>query len=121
MPYFFLNVVDEHGLNVKDDTPHIMEEDEADGIPEAERDDNLTLTEHKERPTETHEEQIVLGEAHSTPDVTVEEDGGHFNKNKDNHPSFSASEEMHKVPQATLESTLDRDLAVEVEHSPSGW
>lgn len=70
---------------------------------------------------ETREEQKVLDEVHSTPDITVEEDGGHFNKNKDNQPSFSASEEMHKGSQATLEAPLDMGLDVEVERSPPGW
>ncbi len=62
-----------------------------------------------------------MDEVHGGPDINVEEDGGHFNKNKDNQPSFSASEEMQKVPQATLENPLDIGLGVEVEHSPSGW
>lgn len=122
---FFFNifVVDEHKLNVKDDTPHIVEEDKVDSIPETESDDNLTVTDHEERPAETKEEQIVLDEVHSGPHVSEDEDGGHFNKNKnkDNQLSFSASDEMQKVPQATLENPLDVGLGVEVEHPPSGW
>uniref|UniRef100_A0A3Q3VIA0 Transport and Golgi organization protein 1 homolog n=1 Tax=Mola mola TaxID=94237 RepID=A0A3Q3VIA0_MOLML len=90
---------------------------EANGVPEAASSNNLTLT----SPMETREEQKVLDEVHSTPDITVEEDGGHFNKNKDNQPSFSASEEMHKGSQATLEAPLDMGLDVEVERSPPGW
>lgn len=118
-PLYF--AVDEHELNVKDGTPHIVEEDKADSISEAESDDNQTSTDHEERLAETKEEQMVLEEAYSAPDITVEEDGGHFNKNKDNQPSFSASEEMHNGPQATLESPLDMGLGVEVEQLPSGW
>lgn len=101
--------------------PHIVKENKVDSVPEAESDDNLTVTHHKERPADIKEEQIVLDEVHSGPDVSVEEDGGHFNKNKDNQPSFSATEEMQKVPQATLENPLDMGLGVDVEHSPSGW
>lgn len=49
------------------------------------------------------------------PDISVEEDGGHFNKNKDKQPG-----EMQKVPQATLENPLDLGIGVEVVNSPSG-
>nr|XP_046230060.1 transport and Golgi organization protein 1 homolog isoform X2 [Scatophagus argus] len=110
---------DEQKLNEKDDTLHIVEEDKLDSIPEAES-DNLTLMDHEERPAEMKEEQIVLDDVNGQPDINVEEDGGHFNKNKDNQPSFSASEEMPKVPQATLENPLDMGLGVEAEHSPAG-
>lgn len=106
-------------LIVTDVTPHIVEEDNS--VPEAESDDNLTVTDHEETPAETKEELVVLDEVPSGPDVSVEEDGGHFNKNKDNQPSFSASDEMQKLPQATLETPLDMGLGVEVEPSPSGW
>lgn len=61
-----------------------------------------------------------MDEVHGGPDVSVKEDGRHFNKNKDSQPSFSASEEMQKVPQATLENPLDMGLGVEVDPSPSG-
>ncbi|XP_039874160.1 transport and Golgi organization protein 1 homolog isoform X2 [Simochromis diagramma] len=104
---------DEQELNVKEDVPHIAEE-ELDKIPKAESDDNLTITDPEEKPAEVEEEQLVR------PDVSVEEDGGHFNKNKDNPLSFSTSDEMQKVPQATLENAFDMGLGVEVEHSPSG-
>ncbi|KAM8725744.1 transport and Golgi organization protein 1 homolog isoform 2-T2 [Acanthopagrus schlegelii] len=111
---------DEHELNIKDDTPHIVEEEKVDVTPETESDNNLTVADHKESPAETNEEQIVLDEVHGGPDVSVKEDGRHFNKNKDSQPSFSASEEMQKVPQATLENPLDMGLGVEVDPSPSG-
>ncbi|XP_056260559.1 transport and Golgi organization protein 1 homolog isoform X4 [Seriola aureovittata] len=111
---------DEHELNTKEEMPHIVEEDKADIVPETESEGNVTVTGHEERPAETEKEQIVVDDVHSGPDVSVEEDGGHFNKNKDNLPGFSASNEMQKVPQATLENPLDMGLGVEVEHSPSG-
>lgn len=98
-----------------------MEEAKADRIPEAEGDDNHTSADHKEMQTETKDKQIVLEEVLTAPDVTVEEDGGHFNKNKDNQPSFSSSDETHKGPQDTLESPMDVSLGVEVDHSSSGW
>ncbi|XP_034382874.1 transport and Golgi organization protein 1 homolog isoform X2 [Cyclopterus lumpus] len=111
---------DEHKLQVKESMPHIVEEDKDDGVPEAESKNNLTVTKHEERPAESKEDQMVLDEAHSGPDVSVEEDGGHFNKNKDNQPIFSATDEMQEVPQATLENPLDMGLGVEVEPSSSG-
>ncbi|XP_071323811.1 transport and Golgi organization protein 1 homolog isoform X1 [Trachinotus anak] len=110
----------EHELNITEEMPHTVEEHKADGGPETESEDNLTVTGHEERPVETEEEQIVVEEVLTGPDVSVEEDGGHFNKNKDNQPGFSASNEMQKVPQATLENPIDMGLGVEVENSPSG-
>ncbi|XP_034756776.1 transport and Golgi organization protein 1 homolog isoform X2 [Etheostoma cragini] len=111
---------DEYKLNVNGDTSHIVEEDKVDSIPEPESDDNLTVTNHVEKPAETEQEKIVLDEVHSGPHVSVGEDGGHFNKNKDNQLRFSASDEMQKVPQATLENPLDMGLGVEVQQPPSG-
>lgn len=74
---------------------------------------------------ETNEEPSVLEEVHSTPDIIMEEDGAHFNKNKDNQPSFSTSEEMHQARQDIVESSLDTDtrrgLDVEPEQPSSGW
>ncbi|XP_019132564.2 transport and Golgi organization protein 1 homolog isoform X3 [Larimichthys crocea] len=100
-----INIVDEDNVNV----------------PMAESDDNLTVTDHEEKPAETNEKEVVvLDEVHSGPDVSVEEDGGHFNKNKEGQPGFGASEEMPKIPQATLEKPLDVGRVVEVDHSQSG-
>ncbi|XP_050927774.1 transport and Golgi organization protein 1 homolog isoform X3 [Lates calcarifer] len=111
---------DENEWNVEEEIPHSVKDDKIDHIPETESEDNLTVTDHEEQPAETEKQQIVLDEAHARPDVSVEEDGGHFNKNKDSQPGFSTSDEMQKVPQATLENSLDMGLGVEVEHSPSG-
>ncbi|XP_045916097.1 transport and Golgi organization protein 1 homolog isoform X2 [Micropterus dolomieu] len=102
------------------DMPFIVEEDKVVSVPEAGSEANITVSDHEEGPAETTEEHIVLDEVHSGPDVSVEEDSGHFNKNKDNPLSFSASDEIQKVPQDTLENPLDMGLGVEVEHSPSG-
>lgn len=100
--------------------PHT--EHKAGTVSEADSEDNGTVTDHEERqPAETEKEQIVLDKIHTRPEVSMEEDSGHFNKNKDNQPGFSASDEMQKVPQATLENPLDRGLGVEVEHVSSGW
>lgn len=116
----FLHTLDKHELNVEEDVPRVVQEDKVANIPETENNDNLTVTGHEERPADTEEEHITLDEVRSGADISVEEDGGHFNKNKDNQPSFSKSDEMQKVPEATLENPLDMGLGVEVENSPSG-
>ncbi|KAM6991732.1 transport and Golgi organization protein 1 homolog [Tautogolabrus adspersus] len=107
-------------LNVNHDVPHIVEEDRTSSVPVVESENNLTVTDHDKRPADTKIEQVVWDERHNGPDVNMQEDGGHFNKNKDNLPSFSATEEMQRVPQDTLENPLDMGLGVEVEHSSSG-
>ncbi|CAK6962725.1 transport and Golgi organization protein 1 homolog [Scomber scombrus] len=113
-----VTVQDEHELNVKEDMPNTVEEEKS-VIPETGTDDNLTVTDLEEKPAKVEEEPVLLEEVHTGSDVSVEEDGGHFNKNKDNQPSFSASDELQKVPQATLEKPLDMGLGVVVEQSPS--
>ncbi|XP_008274989.1 melanoma inhibitory activity protein 3 isoform X2 [Stegastes partitus] len=110
---------DKHELDGKEDTPPIVEE-KFDSIPETASENNLTVTDHEERPTEIQEEPVVLDKVPTGLDISVEEDGGHFNKNKDNQPGFSDSHEMQKVSQAPLEHPLEIGLGVEVEHSPSG-
>ncbi|XP_039982039.1 transport and Golgi organization protein 1 homolog isoform X2 [Xiphias gladius] len=111
---------DELEWNVREEMPHIVEKDKVDSVPETEIEDNVTVTYHDERPAKTEEEQIVLDEVHTGADVSVEEDGGHFNKNKDNQPRFSASNGIQKVPQDTLENPLDMGLGIEVKSSLSG-
>ncbi|XP_019953132.2 transport and Golgi organization protein 1 homolog isoform X2 [Paralichthys olivaceus] len=109
----------EHELNVTEENLPIVEEDKVDIVPETESEENITVTEREERAAETEEEPIVMDEVPSGPDVSMEEDGGHFNKNKDNQMGFSSSDDTQKVPQATLENPLDVGVGMEVEHSPS--
>ncbi|KAM3861036.1 transport and Golgi organization protein 1 homolog [Diretmus argenteus] len=99
---------------------HAVEEKDDDVVPGPERDDNLTVTDLEERPPEKEGERVILDDVHRRPDISVEEDGGHFNKNNDNQPSFSQPEEMQKVPQAILEKPFDVGLGVEMEQSSSG-
>ncbi|XP_061563516.1 transport and Golgi organization protein 1 homolog [Cololabis saira] len=105
------DVRDEPRLTVDKDVHHVYEE-RFDSKPETDQDDNLTVTDHKERPDVIEKEQIV-------PDVNVEEDGKHFNKNKDLQ-GFGAVEDMQKGPQTTLENPLDMGLVAEVEQSSAG-
>ncbi|XP_072218964.1 transport and Golgi organization protein 1 homolog isoform X3 [Leuresthes tenuis] len=111
--------VDEPQLNVKEDPPLIVE-DKFDTMPEPNQDDNLTLMNHEKEPGEIEEELIVVEEVPATPDVSVEEDGGHFNKNKDDQPSFAAPDEPQKLPQAALENPSDKGLITEVEDASLG-
>ncbi|TNM94791.1 hypothetical protein fugu_017550 [Takifugu bimaculatus] len=106
-------VQDANDLNLKDDSHHFVESEGA-AVPEAESVDNLTMAK-EEGPAETEEEPSVLEEVHSTPDIIMEEDAAHFNKNKDNQPSFSASEEMHQARQDIVESSLDTRQGLDVE------
>uniref|UniRef100_W5NI20 Transport and Golgi organization protein 1 homolog n=1 Tax=Lepisosteus oculatus TaxID=7918 RepID=W5NI20_LEPOC len=53
-------------------------------------------------------------------DIGVEEDGGHFNRNKDSH-FMEDVEEIQKGPPTTLENTLDIGLGIDVEHPSSGF
>ncbi|XP_029983948.1 transport and Golgi organization protein 1 homolog isoform X1 [Sphaeramia orbicularis] len=112
-------VAGEGEFKAKEDVPHITAQEEIDNQTETESNDNLTVTHLEEKPAETEKESIVLDEVHTGPDVSVEEDSGHFNKNKDNQQSFSPSDEMQKVPQSTLENPLDMGLGVKMEHSAS--
>ncbi|XP_041660810.1 transport and Golgi organization protein 1 homolog isoform X2 [Cheilinus undulatus] len=109
----------EHESNAKPDMSK-DEEDRTSSVPLAESDDNLTATDHEKRTVETKEEQVFWDEQPSGPDVNMREDGGHFNKNKDNQPSFSTSEDLQRVPQDTLENPLEMGLGVEVDHTSSG-
>lgn len=120
---FLFVVADEYESTVKDEG-HQVDENHKAAVAEAEVVDNLTLTE-EESPAKSEEEQSVLQEVHSTPDVIMEEDSGHFNKNKDNQPRFSTSEEMREPRRDILERSLDtgirQGLDVEPEHLSSGW
>lgn len=115
-PFPNVFVADANDLNLKDESHHFVEREEA-VVPEAESVDNLTLAK-EEGPAETKEEPSVLEEVHSTPDIIMEEDGAHFNKNKDNQPSFSASEEM---PDQDMDTDTRQGLDVEPEQPSSGW
>ncbi|XP_037101429.1 transport and Golgi organization protein 1 homolog isoform X2 [Syngnathus acus] len=107
-------------MSGKDDLPHIDEVEKKPDMSLLESDDNRTVTDLEKDPVGIDREpEISLDEEHTTPAMSVGEDGGHFNKNKENQPSFSVSEEMQKFPQAALESPLDKGLG-EVEHAPSG-
>lgn len=112
-------VADANDLNLKEDSHHFVESEGA-AVPEAESVDNLTMAK-EEGPAETEEEPSVLEEVHSTPDIIMEEDAAHFNKNKDNQPSFSASEEMHQARQDIVENSLDTRQGLDGEPEPSGW
>lgn len=97
---------------------HVTEEARLDSGSEVVSDD---IHKGHEGPAETQEASIDMEKEHSQPHITVTEDGGRFNKNKDNQPSFGAAEEMQRGPQDTLESPLDVGLGIKVEHSHSGW
>lgn len=97
--------------------PDVMEEDKT--LPPSVEDtdvDDLTVPE-KDEETKAPEEE--LDARHKGPDMGIEEDGGHFNRNKDNQPSFKDPEEIQRGPQTILENTLDMGLSVKMEHPSS--
>ncbi|XP_077409095.1 transport and Golgi organization protein 1 homolog isoform X2 [Vanacampus margaritifer] len=112
-------ITDKPDVSVKDDLPHVVELEKNPDMPEMESDDgNHTATELVKQAAEIDQEvQNRLDDEHTTPDISVGEDGGHFNKNNENQPGFSVADE--KFPQATLESPLEKGLG-EVERLSSG-
>ncbi|KAL4630547.1 melanoma inhibitory activity protein 3 isoform X1 [Arapaima gigas] len=89
--------------------------------------ENLTVTTTESaEPTENLEElqNDSLDSNHDTPhhasERSFEEDGGHFNKNKDIQGTFEDSEDIQRSPQAILENTLDMGFGFEVESPSSG-
>ncbi|KAM9519000.1 transport and Golgi organization protein 1 homolog isoform 2-T2 [Salvelinus alpinus] len=79
--------------------------------------DNLTVTESGE---ETKAPEKPAHDGHKIPDMGIEEDGGYFNRNKDNQASSKTPEEIQRGPQTILENTLDMVLSVDMDHPPSG-
>ncbi|KAM6915446.1 transport and Golgi organization protein 1 homolog [Xenentodon cancila] len=110
---------DEPQLTVEEVVPPVAEE-KVDSKPEMDHDDNFTVTYHEEGPDVIKKEQIVLEEVPTAPDVNVEEDGKHFNKNKDDLPDLGAMDDMQKASQTTLENPSDVGLVADVEHSSPG-
>ncbi|XP_028980771.2 transport and Golgi organization protein 1 homolog isoform X3 [Esox lucius] len=78
-------------------------------LPEDNDEENITVTETREE-TKAPEEKPDHDEGLSRPDMGFEEDVGHFNRNKDNQPSFKTPEEIQRGPQPILENTLDVGL-----------
>ncbi|XP_061609474.1 transport and Golgi organization protein 1 homolog isoform X1 [Phyllopteryx taeniolatus] len=123
------DIADQPDMSVKDNLPHIVEvEKEPDDLPHIVKvetnadlpemsDDNHTVTELQKQVAEIEKEVQILDEGLTRPDV--EEDAGRVNKNKENQPSFSTSDELQKFPLATLESPFEKGLG-DVDHSFSG-
>ncbi|XP_016362361.1 melanoma inhibitory activity protein 3-like isoform X3 [Sinocyclocheilus anshuiensis] len=88
---------------------------------------DIEMTEPPKSP-ETHEEQndseVILNselnmneDLSRTKDVGLEEDGGHFNRNKDAQIGFEDTEEIQKGPHAILENPVDIGFHFEVDPS----
>uniref|UniRef100_A0A8D0CM82 MIA SH3 domain ER export factor 3 n=1 Tax=Scleropages formosus TaxID=113540 RepID=A0A8D0CM82_SCLFO len=60
------------------------------------------------------------GTPHHGTERNFEEDGGHFNKNKDIQGTFKESEDIQRSPQAILENPLDMGFGFEVENPSTG-
>lgn len=60
------------------------------------------------------------GSLEGSSDKSFEEDGGHFNRNKDIQGAFEDSAEIQRGPQAILESPVDMGFVFDVENPSSG-
>ncbi|XP_068071837.1 transport and Golgi organization protein 1 homolog isoform X4 [Danio rerio] len=118
-----------------DSVPLVEEEQSAyerdDPRADAEEVNNLDITTEITEPAETpemHKEQnesepILNPELNVNPDlshnkdVDLEEDGGHFNRNKDAQISFEDAEEIQKGPHAILEKPVDIGFHFEMDPS----
>ncbi|XP_061667776.1 transport and Golgi organization protein 1 homolog isoform X2 [Syngnathoides biaculeatus] len=100
----------------RDDLPHIVGVEKEADVPDT-SDDNRTVTELLKQVEEIEKEVQILDEGLTGPDV--EEAGELFTKNKENHPSSSAPDELQTFPRATLESPVDKGLG-DVDHVSSG-
>ncbi|KAM9354724.1 transport and Golgi organization protein 1 homolog isoform 2-T2 [Pholidichthys leucotaenia] len=97
---------DEHSLDVKEDSAHVVEENS-----------NHTVAYPEKSPAEVEEEHMVLDAVPSGPDVSMENDGTRLNnKNEDIQPGFSTSDRMQDVRESTMEEPTETGLDVEVEH-----
>lgn len=90
-------------------------------------DSNVEMTDPPESPAmheEQNESEVILNSelnvnkdlSHSK-DVGLEEDGGHFNRNKDAQIGFEDAEEIQKGPHAILENPVDIGFHFEVDPS----
>ncbi|XP_023656396.1 transport and Golgi organization protein 1 homolog isoform X2 [Paramormyrops kingsleyae] len=116
---------------VSDSTP-LLSDDQIDldsgeeEIPESVKDtfENVTtLTRSAERENEPeggHVSEALDGSLDSSSEKSFEEDGGHFNKNKDIQGAFEDSAEIQRGPQAILESPVDMGFGLDVESPSSG-
>ena len=79
-----------------------------------EEEDNVTMSENQQN---NASEELSHDEIQNSADI--DEDGGHFNRNKDNQLNFKDAEEM-QVPQRILDHAFDIGLGVETEQPSSG-
>lgn len=106
-----------HEAEVEEEIPPPTISSDQDGVPTAEDNVSIVETHVEERPQGGGAEHADVDKAHEGPDLGVETDGGHFNKNEDNQPSYGAAEEMQKIPPAVLDKPFDLGLSVELDHS----
>ncbi|KAL0964972.1 hypothetical protein UPYG_G00275120 [Umbra pygmaea] len=109
---------DLHPDSDKETSNDLGEENTFPDILEDTDEDNVTLPEEREE-MGAAEEMIAHEEGHDRPDKGIEEDVGHFNRNKDNQLSFKKPEDIQRGPQPILENTFDMGL-VDMEHPSSG-
>ncbi|KAK5604503.1 hypothetical protein CRENBAI_016115 [Crenichthys baileyi] len=113
------NTPDQPHFNVPKERPPIVEET-SDYVPETDPHSNPTVTEDQEEElSKIKEEKVVWNEVPAEPDMALEEDAEHFDKNKEDPSSLSVSDD-EEITQPIPENQLDVDVKTEVEHYPSG-
>ena len=109
-----------HNPEVRAEIPPPVVWAEQDDGPTEENNGSVVVDDRTEKQPESDAEQGASDEAHQGADLSVGADGGHFNRNEDNQPSYGGAEEMQKIPPAVLEKPFDLGLSVEMEHSSGG-
>ncbi|XP_030200333.1 transport and Golgi organization protein 1 homolog isoform X2 [Gadus morhua] len=106
-----------HNPEVQAEIPPPVVRAEQDDGPTEENNGSVVVPDVTEKQPESDAEQGALDEAHQGADLSVGADGGHFNRNEDNQPSYGGAEDMQKIPPAVLEKPFDLGLGVEMESS----
>ena len=109
-----------HNPEVQAEIPPPVVRAEQDNGPTEENNGSVVVPDVTEKQPESDAEQGALDEAHQGADLSVGADGGHFNRNEDNQPSYGGAEDMQKIPPAVLEKPFDLGLGVEMESSSGG-
>lgn len=87
--------------------------------------ENVKPPESPEIQEEHNESEVILNselnvnaqDLSQSQDLGLEEDGGHFNRNKDAQMGFEDTEDIQKGPHAILDNPLDIGLHFEVDPS----
>ncbi|XP_076844196.1 uncharacterized protein mia3 isoform X3 [Brachyhypopomus gauderio] len=106
-------LVEESHSHSEMEKPLASEEDSAKSIPVPEVTETPKVHKMSEQISSINGQE---NDPHSQ-DMSLEEDGGHFNKNKDIQSGFKDTEEIQRGPQAILENPVDMAFGFEMQPS----